>query len=61
MAPKTITVKCPQCDRVYITWDTPAIDERSEKQRTTACSQCGHRSLVHELVEKDGVLQKDTL
>ncbi|MEM9089477.1 MAG: hypothetical protein AAGC93_12115 [Cyanobacteria bacterium P01_F01_bin.53] len=56
MSPKNIMVKCPQCERVYIDWLTPAVTERDTP--STACSKCGHRSLVCELNEVNGVLQK---
>lgn len=59
MAPKTITVKCPQCQQIYIDWHTPAIDNNnSDYKPTTACSQCGHRSALEDLSEQNGVWQQ---
>ncbi|MGB3768626.1 MAG: hypothetical protein WA947_18880 [Phormidesmis sp.] len=61
MSSNTITVKCPQCERVYISWHTPAVnlsDSSSSYEPTTACSQCGYRAKLNDLSDVDGVLQK---
>lgn len=60
MAPTTITVKCPQCQQVYISWHTPAVAEPngSSYEPTTVCSKCGYRSKLKDLSDRDGVLQK---
>ncbi|MEL6552231.1 MAG: hypothetical protein AAFQ63_02025 [Cyanobacteria bacterium J06621_11] len=62
---QTITVKCPQCDRIYIDWHVPAIQPQfSENQisdtykPTTTCSKCGTRSVLSDLTEKKGVYQQ---
>lgn len=58
--PKTMTVKCPQCEQVYIDWCIPAVGVQTHKAQrpSTVCSQCGHRSVVDELREVDGVFQQ---
>ncbi len=56
--PKNIMVKCPQCQRVYIDWFTPAVGEAKEGP-STVCSKCGHRSQISELSETKGVFQKE--
>lgn len=56
--PKNIMVKCPQCQRVYIDWYTPAINPQAEQGPSTVCSKCGHRSRLSDLSEQGGVLQK---
>ncbi|MEO1622084.1 MAG: hypothetical protein AAFU53_13765 [Cyanobacteria bacterium J06632_3] len=62
LPPKTVTVKCPQCQQIYIDWHTPAvgIQTSAAQKPSTVCSQCGHRSVLDELHEKDGVLQAGT-
>ncbi|MGD1895844.1 MAG: hypothetical protein ACFB16_02720 [Phormidesmis sp.] len=66
---QTITVKCPQCQQVYINWHVPAVGKQTKKQGqngqsldtyrpSTSCSQCGYRSMLDELVEQDGVFQQ---
>ncbi len=58
MAPNTVTVKCPQCQQVYISWHTPAVNTTdSEYEPTTVCSRCGHRAKLKDLSDRDGVLQ----
>ncbi|MGC1306379.1 MAG: hypothetical protein WA885_04060 [Phormidesmis sp.] len=57
LGPKTITVKCPQCQRVYIDWHVPAVSEQDSHKPTTVCSKCGHRSKIHELSDRNGTLQ----
>ncbi|MGB3787246.1 MAG: hypothetical protein WA949_04495 [Phormidesmis sp.] len=60
MAPKTITVKCPQCQQIYIDWSIPAVGTivTPEQRPSTICSQCGHRSILDELSDQNGVLVK---
>ena len=60
MAPNTVTVKCPQCQQVYIAWHTPAVNvtNSSEYEPTTVCSRCGHRAQMKNLSDRDGVLQQ---
>ncbi len=63
-----ITVKCPQCQCIYIAWHVPAVGTQSAKetdkaaayQPSTACSQCGHRSILADLTEQDGIFQQVT-
>ena len=60
MAPNTVTVKCPQCEQVYISWNTPSVGVGggSEYEPTTVCSRCGYRAKLKDLSDRDGVLQK---
>ncbi|MEL6470699.1 MAG: hypothetical protein AAFQ74_13300 [Cyanobacteria bacterium J06623_4] len=60
LPPKTVTVKCPQCEQIYIDWLTPAVGEQTElaQRPSTVCSQCGHRSILEELQEREGVFQQ---
>ncbi|MEL6352652.1 MAG: hypothetical protein AAFR58_12880 [Cyanobacteria bacterium J06627_28] len=60
-----MTVKCPQCEQIYIDWLIPAVGSVGmnglvpvEQQPSTVCSQCGHRSVLRDLQEIDGVLQQ---
>lgn len=62
---QTITVKCPQCKRVYIDWHVPAIRPQFSEQVTTdtyepatVCSKCGTRSLLKNLTEENGIFQQ---
>jgi len=59
--PKNIMVKCPQCQRVYIDWHTPAVGDEAAKtayKPSTVCSKCGHRTQISDLSLIQGVLQK---
>ncbi|MGB3294435.1 MAG: hypothetical protein WBB01_15720 [Phormidesmis sp.] len=56
--PKNIAVKCPQCQRIYIDWYTPAINPQTDSGPSTICSKCGHRSQLGDLTEKGGVFQQ---
>ena len=58
--PKTMTVKCPQCTQIYIDWVIPAVGKQGKDAHkpSTACSQCGHRSIVEELKEIEGIWQQ---
>jgi len=58
--PKTITVKCPQCQQIYIDWSVPSVGgpRPNTYEPSAVCSKCGHRSILSELSEKDGVLQQ---
>lgn len=63
LPPKTMTVKCPQCEQIYIDWLIPAVGSvnglvPSDQQPSTVCSQCGHRSSFSALSNIDGVLQQ---
>ncbi|MEM8502146.1 MAG: hypothetical protein AAF716_03225 [Cyanobacteria bacterium P01_D01_bin.1] len=60
MAPKTITVRCPQCQQVYIDWSIPAVGIATtpEQRPSTVCSKCGNRSVIEELSEQNGILTK---
>ena len=60
LPPKTITVKCPQCQQVYIDWYVPPVGTQSAdaQKPSTVCSQCGHRSILSELSEQSGVFQR---
>ncbi|MEL7142197.1 MAG: hypothetical protein AAFY33_14495 [Cyanobacteria bacterium J06643_4] len=65
LPPKTMTVKCPQCEQIYIDWLISAVGSVGmnglvpvEQQPSTVCSQCGHRSVLRDLQEIDGVLQQ---
>ena len=62
MAPKTITVRCPQCQQVYIDWSIPAVGSiaTSKQGPTTVCSRCGTRSALTELSIHNGILTKLT-
>ncbi|EDX85604.1 hypothetical protein S7335_3305 [Synechococcus sp. PCC 7335] len=62
MAPKTITVQCPQCQQVYIDWSIPAVGTviTSSQRPTTVCSRCGNRSILSELSDRNGILSKPT-
>ncbi len=63
---QTITVKCPQCQCVYIAWHVPAVGSQTEGktastyQPSTTCSKCGHRSVLSELTEQEGIFQQVT-
>ncbi|MEL7331175.1 MAG: hypothetical protein AAFN12_02950 [Cyanobacteria bacterium J06560_2] len=60
---QTITVKCPQCEQIYINWHVPAVGESAKSdsgsayQPSTACSKCGHRSVLSELEDVNGTFQ----
>jgi endogenous inhibitor of DNA gyrase (YacG/DUF329 family) len=58
--PKSILVKCPQCQRVYIDWHTPAVGVPGAQAEgpSTVCSKCGHRSQMRHLSEIQGIFQK---
>ncbi|MGD1864587.1 MAG: hypothetical protein ACFB0D_08530 [Phormidesmis sp.] len=58
--PKTVTVKCPQCQQIYIDWYVAPVGVQSANahQPSTVCSQCGHRSVLSELSEHNGVFQQ---
>lgn len=58
--PKTVTVKCPQCQQIYIDWYVAAVRAQSANAQapSTVCSQCGHRSVLSELSEHNGVYQQ---
>ncbi|MGB3670724.1 MAG: hypothetical protein WA783_22135 [Phormidesmis sp.] len=62
---QTVTVKCPQCQCVYIAWHVPAVGTQASGkadgtgyQSSTACSKCGQRSILADLTEKDGIFQQ---
>jgi len=58
MAP-TLTIKCPQCQQIYIDWHTPAVSiSTSEFRPTVVCSQCGHRAALEDLSKQDGIWQQ---
>lgn len=52
--PKTITVRCPQCQQLYIDWHIAALNPAQEM--TTSCSRCGTRELLSRFTLKDDVL-----
>ncbi|MGB3298066.1 MAG: hypothetical protein WBA76_07335 [Phormidesmis sp.] len=57
--PRNIMVKCPQCQRIYIDWFTPAIGELGTGEGpSTVCSKCGHRSRISDFSETKGVFTK---
>lgn len=64
LPPKTMTVKCSHCGQIYIDWLIPSVGSVGidghaprEQQPSTVCSQCGHRSVLGDLQDIDGVLQ----
>ncbi|MEO1388344.1 MAG: hypothetical protein AAFV85_13365 [Cyanobacteria bacterium J06634_6] len=57
----TITVKCPQCEHVYIGWHIPSVGTQrtQENSPSVSCSRCGYRVVLADLAEKDGVFQME--
>ncbi|MEM8806224.1 MAG: hypothetical protein AAGF01_09375 [Cyanobacteria bacterium P01_G01_bin.38] len=52
-----ISVKCPQCQQIYIEWQTEAVGSNPDYTPTAVCSKCGAKVQLRDLVLRNGVYQ----
>ncbi|MEO0455748.1 MAG: hypothetical protein AAF152_04085 [Cyanobacteria bacterium P01_A01_bin.114] len=57
MATQMISVKCPQCQQIYIGWQTASVGTNTDYTPTTICSRCGAKARLHDLVLRNEVYQ----
>ncbi|MEO1402895.1 MAG: hypothetical protein AAFV72_16830 [Cyanobacteria bacterium J06635_1] len=57
MSTRMISVKCPQCQQIFIEWQTEAVGANPDYTPTAVCSKCGAKVQLRDLVLRSGVYQ----